>query len=70
MSDNILIIFGNRIKELRKAKKMTQQQFADLSDLHKNYIGMIERGERNPSLINIQNIATAFEMNISDLMKF
>lgn len=70
MSDNILIIFGNRIKELRKAKKMTQQQFADLSDLHKNYIGMIERGERNPSLINIQNIATAFEMSISDLMKF
>lgn len=70
MSDNILIIFGNRIKELRKAKKMTQQQFADLSDLHKNYIGMIERGERNPSLINIQNIATAFEMSISELMKF
>ena len=70
MSDNILIIFGNRIRELRKAKKMTQQQFADLSDLHKNYIGMIERGERNPSLINIQNIATAFEMSISDLMKF
>lgn len=70
MSENILTIFGNRIKELRKAKKMTQQQFADLSDLHKNYIGMIERGERNPSLINIQNIATAFEMSISELMKF
>ena len=70
MSENILIIFGNRVKELRKAKKMTQQQFADLSDLHKNYIGMIERGERNPSLINIQNIATAFEMSISELMKF
>ena len=70
MSENILIIFGNRIKELRKAKKMTQQQFADLSDLHKNYIGMIERGERNPSLINIQNIAIAFEMSISELMKF
>ena len=70
MSENILVIFGNRVKELRKAKKMTQQQFADLSDLHKNYIGMIERGERNPSLINIQNIATAFEMSISELMKF
>ena len=49
---------------------MTQQQFADLSDLHKNYIGMIERGERNPSLINIQNIAIAFEISISELMKF
>lgn len=70
MSENILINFGKRIKELRKAKKMTQQQFADLSDLHKNYIGMIERGERNPSLINIQNIANAFGISISELMKF
>jgi transcriptional regulator with XRE-family HTH domain len=70
MAEDILVIFGKRIKELRKAKKMTQQQFADLSNLHKNYIGMIERGERNPSLINIQNIATAFEMSLSELMKF
>lgn len=70
MAEDILIIFGKRIKELRKTKKITQQQFADLSDLHKNYIGMIERGERNPSLVNIQNIATAFEMSISELMKF
>lgn len=70
MSEDILIIFGKRIKELRKAKKMTQQQFADLSDLHKNYIGMIERGERNPSLINIQNIANAFKISLSELMNF
>ena len=70
MTEDILIIFGKRIKELRKSKKMTQQQFADLSNLHKNYIGMIERGERNPSLINIENIAKAFDMSISELMKF
>jgi transcriptional regulator with XRE-family HTH domain len=70
MTEDILVIFGKRIKELRKSKKMTQQQFADLSDLHKNYIGMIERGERNPSLINIENIAKAFEISLSELMKF
>ena len=68
--ENILVAFGRRVKELRKSKKITQEQFANLCDLHKNYIGMIERGERNPSLINIQNIATAFEISLSELMKF
>ena len=68
--DNILVVFGQRVKGLRKSKKITQEQFAKLCDLHKNYIGMIERGERNPSLINIQNIAVAFEISLSELMNF
>ena len=68
--ENILLVFGQRIKGLRQSKKITQDQFAKLCDLHKNYIGMIERGERNPSLINIEIIACAFEMSISELMKF
>ena len=69
-NNDILIIFGQRIKELRLKKNLTQDQFAQLCNLHKNYIGMIERGERNPSLKNIETIARAFEMSISDLMKF
>lgn len=68
--ENILLVFGQRIKELRQSKKITQDQFAKLCDLHKNYIGMIERGERNPSLVNIEIIACAFEMSISELMNF
>ena len=68
--ENILLVFGQRIKGLRQSKKITQDQFAKLCDLHKNYIGMIERGERNPSLINIEIIACTFEMSISELMKF
>lgn len=69
MSD-ILKKFGSRVKHLRKEQKMTQDEFANLCDLHKNYIGMIERGERNPSLINIEIIAKAFEVTISELMEF
>jgi transcriptional regulator with XRE-family HTH domain len=68
--ENILLVFGQRVKKLRQSKKITQDQFAKLCDLHKNYIGMIERGERNPSLINIEIIASTFEMSISELMKF
>ena len=67
---NILNKFGNRIKELRIEKDLTQEQFAELSGLHKNYIGMVERGERNPSLKNIEVIANAFNISISKLMKF
>jgi len=68
--ENILNKFGIRIKELRIEKDLTQEQFADLSGLHKNYIGMVERGERNPSLKNIEVIAKAFNISISKLMKF
>lgn len=68
--ENILLVFGQRVKKLRQLKKITQDQFAQLCDLHKNYIGMIERGERNPSLINIEIIACAFDISISELMKF
>lgn len=70
MNKEILICFGTRIKTLRQQKGLTQEQFALKSGLHKNYIGMIERGERNPSLINIEIIAKGLELSITELMKF
>jgi transcriptional regulator with XRE-family HTH domain len=68
MENEILTQFGKRVKELRSEKKLTQEQFAQKTGLHKNYIGMVERGERNPSLINIQVIANGLEISISELM--
>lgn len=68
--EKVLIKFGNRVKSLRKEKKLTQAEFAELCGLHKNYIGMIERGERNPSLLNIEIIANAFGLSISELTDF
>lgn len=70
MEEDILIMFGKRVKELRTNCKLTQEQFAQKTGLHKNYIGMVERGERNPSLINIQVIAKSLEISISELMRF
>lgn len=70
MSNSILEKFGQRLKKLRVEKNLTQEQFAKKCGLHKNYIGMVERGERNPSLINIEIIAKSLEISISDLMKF
>jgi transcriptional regulator with XRE-family HTH domain len=68
MKNDILTQFGSRVKELRTKSKLTQEQFAQKTGLHKNYIGMVERGERNPSLINIQIIANGLEISISELM--
>lgn len=70
MEISILVRFGKRVKELRVEKNLTQDQFAQLCGLHKNYIGMIERGERNPSLINIEVIARGLEISLSELMGF
>ena len=70
MEESILIKFGKRVKELRTERNLTQQQLADISGLHKNYIGMVERGERNPSLLNIAVLARSFEISISEFLKF
>lgn len=67
---DILERFGEHLKELRKKKNLTQQEFAIKSGLHRNYIGMIERGERNPSLKNLELIATTLNISLSELMDF
>ena len=67
---NILVIFGNKVREIRKTKNLSQEDLADKADLHRTYIGMIERGERNISLTNIAVFAMVFEMTISELLDF
>jgi transcriptional regulator with XRE-family HTH domain len=62
----ILIEFGNKLKEFRKEKKLSQEQLAEKANLHRTYIGMIERAEKNISLINIEKISNALEINIGD----
>ena len=59
MKEEVLLQFGNKLKEIRTKQKLTQVELAEKSGLHPNYIGMVERGERNPSLINIDKLAKA-----------
>ena len=68
MKEPILIKFGQRIRELRKARSLSQEQLAELTGFHRNYIGMIERGERNPALVNIEIFANTFEISLSELL--
>ncbi len=48
---------------------MSQEEFADLCGLDRTYIGGIERGERNLSLVNIEKIARTFEISLSELFR-
>ena len=71
MQDNskILLQFGQRIRDLRKKRDLSQEELADKAGLHRTYIGMIERAEKNITLLNIQKIALALEITICDLFK-
>ena len=65
---NILIKFGERVREIRKEKGFSQEELAHKADLHRTYIGMIERAEKNITLVNIEKIANALEVNIKELL--
>jgi transcriptional regulator with XRE-family HTH domain len=63
----ILIKFGLRVREIRKEKKLSQEELSFNADLHRTYIGMIERAEKNITLINIEKIANALNVDIKEL---
>ena len=63
----ILIAFGRKVQALRKERNLSQEQLADMAGVHRTYIGMIERAEKNITLCNIERIAKALEVNIKDL---
>lgn len=60
--------FGDRIKQLRLQKNISQEKLSFLTGFHRTYIGMIERGERNISLSNMAVFARVFEITISELL--
>lgn len=65
----ISIKFGERLRELRTQKGLSQEQLAHDANVHRTYIGMIERAEKNITLGNIEKIAKALNVNIIELLK-
>lgn len=63
----ILKDFGDTVREFRKQKNLSQEELADKAGLHRTYIGMIERAEKNITLLNIEKLAIALNVNIKQL---
>ncbi|MGD9639600.1 MAG: helix-turn-helix domain-containing protein [Alphaproteobacteria bacterium] len=62
-------VFGMRIKEFRLARGLSQEQLGSRVELHRTYIGQIERAEKNISLSTVGKIAEKLELNIDELLK-
>lgn len=69
MSKRDLQKFGKKLKTLRLDKELTQLELAEILDMSPNFIGMIERGERNTTVENVFKIARALNIKPSNLFE-
>ena len=65
--EQINIDFGNKVRELRTKLGISQEELAERSGLHRNYIGLVERAEINITLSNINKLAKILNTDIKDL---
>lgn len=61
--------FGLRVRYFRKRLEFSQEDLADKAELHRTYIGAVERGERNISLLNILRLADALHITVKELFE-
>jgi transcriptional regulator with XRE-family HTH domain len=67
--EDIRIRLGKVLRQRRNRMRLSQEAFADLCGLDRTYIGGIERGERNVALLNLEKIAKALEVSLSELFR-
>ncbi len=66
---NILVLFGDNVRKYRKKRQLSQEKLAELADVHRTYIGMIERAEKNVTLLSMEKIAKALNITITKLLE-
>ena len=69
MNKSILITFGQKVRSERLKQNLSQEELAIKAGVHRTYIGMIERGEKNITLLNIEKISKALSTNVSALFE-
>ena len=70
MGKKTLEKFGERVREERHKLRLSQEELASRAGVHRTYIGMIERAEKNITLENIEKVAHALNIPIKDLLDF
>ena len=69
MKKDILIKFGERVRKERLEQGLSQEELADKACVHRTYIGMIERAEKNITLENIEKIANALQIEVKNFFE-
>jgi transcriptional regulator with XRE-family HTH domain len=69
LDQDLKLAFGCAVRARRLAKGFSQEKLAELADIHRTYIGDVERGQRNIALVNMSSIAAALEMPLSLLIR-
>lgn len=67
-TDKAQLAFGKAVRKARMGQGISQEGLADLAGLHRTYVGDVERGERNISLVNMSKLAQALHMKLSELV--
>ena len=68
-NESILLLFGHNVQKYRISQGLSQENLADLAGVHRTYIGMIERAEKNITLRNMEKIAKALNIQIQELLQ-
>lgn len=66
---SVSIKFGEKVREIRISQSLSQEELAHRANVHRTYIGMIERAEKNITLVNIEKIANALNIHLTELLK-
>ncbi len=66
MAENIKIRIGNRIRELRKEKGISQEKLAGLADIDRTYMTSVENGRRNIAIVNLEKIVNALGVDFDE----
>lgn len=69
MNDEIRYLIGHEIRKLRTKARISQEQLAEMSNVHPTYIGQLERGEKNVSVDRLQDILTSLNITLSEFFK-
>ncbi len=65
---DIFVKFGLKVRKYRECLNLSQEELAELANLHRTYIGMVERSEKNITLLNIEKISKALNVEITNLL--